>query len=74
MLALILSLTFAAIAQGFAFTKIGIVPLFWIVGGALGTIGCSLLYTIDATTSAGKSIGYQILVRFAIGLTTQVAL
>ena len=74
MLALIIPLTFAAIAQGFAFTKIGIVPLFWIVGGALGTIGCGLLYTMDATTSLGKWIGYQILVGFAVGFTTQVAL
>ncbi|KAK5011716.1 hypothetical protein LTR28_007255 [Elasticomyces elasticus] len=74
MLALIIPLTFAAIAQGFAFTKIGIVPLFWIVGGAIGSIGCGLLYTMDATTSTGKWIGYQILVGFAVGFTTQVAL
>ena len=74
MLALIIPLTIGAISQGFAFTKIGIVPLFWIVGGALGTIGCGLLYTVDATTSAGKWIGYQILVGFAVGVTTQVAL
>ena len=73
-LALILPLTFAAIAQGFAFTKIGIVPLFWMAGGAVGTTGCGLLYTINATTSTGKWIGYQILVGFAVGLTTQVAL
>lgn len=74
MLALIIPLTFAAIAQGFAFTKIGIVPLFWIVGGALGTVGCGLLYTMDATASADKWIGYQILVGCAVGLTSQVAL
>lgn len=74
MLALIIPLTIAAIAQGFAFTKIGIVPLFWIFGGALGAIGCGLLYTMDTTTSTGKWIGYQILVGFAVGLTTQVAL
>lgn len=74
MLALIIPLTFAAIAQGFAFTKIGIVPLFWLVGGSLGTIGCGLFYTMDAGTSTGKWIGYQILVGFAVGLTTQVAL
>lgn len=74
MLALIIPLTIGAIAQGFAFTKIGIVPLFWIVGGALGTIGCGLFYTMDATTSIGKWIGYQILVGFAVGITTQVAL
>lgn len=74
MLALIIPLTLAAIVQGFAFNKIGIVPLFWTVGGALGTIGCGLLYTMNDTTSTGKWIGYQILVGFAVGLTTQVAL
>ena len=54
MLALIVPLTLAAVVQGFALTKIGIVPVFWIVGGALGTIGCGLFYTMDAETSTGK--------------------
>ena len=74
MLALIIPLTFAAIAQGFAFTKIGIVPLFWLVGGSLGAIGSGLFYTMDEATGTGKWIGFQIIVGFAVGLTTQVAL
>jgi hypothetical protein len=74
MLALIIPLTFAAIAQGFAFTKIGIVPLFWLAGGSLGAIGSGLLYTMDEATGPGRWIGFQILVGFAVGLTTQVAL
>ncbi|KAK4506935.1 hypothetical protein PRZ48_000668 [Zasmidium cellare] len=74
MLALIIPLTFAAIAQGFAYTNIGITPLFWTVGGTLGTIGCGLLYTMDESTPTGKWIGYQILVGVAVGFTTQVAL
>jgi len=74
MLALIIPLTIAAIAQGFALTKIGIVPLFWLVGGALETIGAGLFYTMDADTSAGKWIGYQILVGFMTGWTFQVAI
>jgi hypothetical protein len=74
MLALIIPLTFAAIAQGFALSKIGIVPLFWIVGGALGTIGSGLMYTMDTETSTGKWIGYQIIVGFTVGWTFQVAL
>lgn len=74
MLALIVPLTFATITQGFMFTKIGIAPLFWIVGGSLATIGCGLFYTLDTTTSTAKWVGYQILVGFAIGITTQVAL
>ncbi|KAF2431298.1 hypothetical protein EJ08DRAFT_587576 [Tothia fuscella] len=74
MLALIIPLTIAAIAQGFALTKIGIVPVFWIVGGALASIGCGLFYTMDSHTSTGKWIGYQIIVGFAAGGTFQVAL
>ncbi|KAL4864891.1 hypothetical protein BDV12DRAFT_188618 [Aspergillus spectabilis] len=62
MLALIIPLTIAAIVQGFALSKIGIVPLFWIIGGALGAIGCGLFYTMDAHTSTGKWVGYQIIV------------
>jgi len=74
MLALIIPLTIAAIVQGFALSKIGIVPLFWIFGGALATIGSGLFYTMDANTSSGKWIGFQIIVGFAVGWTFQVAL
>jgi MFS family permease len=74
MLALIIPLTIAAILQGVALSKIGIVPLFWIVGGTLGTIGCGLFYTMDSQTSTGKWIGYQIIVGFTCGWTFQVAL
>jgi hypothetical protein len=73
MLALIIPLTFAAIAQGAALSKIGIAPLFWIGGGVLGTIGCGLFYTMDAHTPVGKWIGYQIIVGFASGITFQTA-
>lgn len=74
MLGLIIPLTIAAIVQGFALSKIGIVPLFWVIGGALGTVGCGLFYTMDANTSTGKWIGYQILVGFVVGWSFQVAL
>ena len=74
MLALIVPLTIAAITQGFALTKIGIVPMFWLIGGTLGTVGCGLFYTMDQETSIGKWIGYQIIVGFTVGLTFQVAL
>lgn len=74
MLALIIPLTIAAIVQGIALTKIGIVPLFWVIGGSLGTIGCGLFYTMDGSTSTGKWIGYQIIVGFTCGWTFQVAL
>ncbi|KAI4848168.1 MFS general substrate transporter [Aureobasidium sp. EXF-8845] len=74
MLALIIPLTLSAILQGVALSKIGIVPLFWIFGGAIATIGAGLFYTMDAGTSTGKWIGYQILVGFATGATFQVAI
>lgn len=74
MLAFIIPLTFAIIAQGPAFMKVGIAPPFWVIGGAVSTIGCGLLYTMDSDTSAGKWIGYQILVGFAFGWTYQIAI
>ncbi|KAL4883823.1 major facilitator superfamily-domain-containing protein [Aspergillus karnatakaensis] len=74
MLALIIPLTFAAIGQGFALSKIGIVPAFWIFGGTLGAVGSGLFYTMDADTSTGKWIGYQIIVGFTSGWTFQVSL
>lgn len=67
MLALIIQLAIAAIVQGFALSKIRIVPLFWIIGGALGAIGCGLFYTFGTETSTGKWIGYQIIVGFGTG-------
>jgi hypothetical protein len=74
MLALIIPLTIAAIAQGFVLAAVGIVPLFWIFGGAIGTVGLGLLYMLDIDTSAAKWIGYQVLVGFIFGWTWQCAL
>ncbi|PVH95582.1 MFS general substrate transporter [Periconia macrospinosa] len=74
MLALIIPLTIAAIVQGVALIKIGVVPVFWVVGGTLATVGCGLLYTLDPHTSTGKWIGYQIIIGFTCGWTFQVAL
>ncbi|KAJ5871570.1 uncharacterized protein N7529_003923 [Penicillium soppii] len=74
MLALIIPLTLASIVQGFALSKIGIVPLFWVIGGVLATVGTGLFYTFDTETSAGRWIGYQIIVGFSIGCTFQIAM
>jgi hypothetical protein len=74
MLALILPLTFAAIFQGFALMKLGVVPAFWVLGSSLATVRCGLMYTMDAETSVGRWIGYQIIVGFAVGWTFQVAI
>ncbi|VUC23551.1 unnamed protein product [Clonostachys rosea] len=74
MLAMILPLTFGAIIQGVVMSKVRIVPLIWIFGGAIGTIACGLFYTMDAHTSTGKWVGYQIMAGFVCGLIFQVAL
>ncbi|CAH0052423.1 unnamed protein product [Clonostachys solani] len=74
MLAMILPLTFGAIIQGVVMSKVRIVPLIWIFGGALGTIACGLFYTMDSHTSTGKWVGYQIIAGFVCGLIFQVAL
>jgi hypothetical protein len=74
MLAFILPLTFAAIFQGFALMKLGVVPAFWVLGGSLATVGCGLMYTMDGDTSVGKWIGYQVIVGFAVGWTFEVAI
>ncbi|KIW03104.1 uncharacterized protein PV09_05749 [Verruconis gallopava] len=74
MLALIFPLTFAAIVQGILLAKIRIVPLFWLIGGALAAVGSGLFYTMGIGTSTGEWVGYQILVGFATGLAFQIAL
>ncbi|KAH7312554.1 major facilitator superfamily domain-containing protein [Stachybotrys elegans] len=74
MLGVIIPLVFGTVAQGFALTKIGIVPAFWVVGGAVGTVGYGLLFTMDQNTSTGEWIGFQILVGASAGITFQVAL
>ncbi|TVY16112.1 Efflux pump roqT [Lachnellula arida] len=42
-----------------------------ILGCALGTVGCGLLSTIDASTSTSKWIGYEILASVGIGMAIQ---
>jgi hypothetical protein len=74
MLAMIIPMTLAIIAQGPALSRFGIVPVFWIIGGALGAVGCGLFYTMDPNTSTGKWIGYQVIVGFTSGWTFQVAI
>lgn len=74
MLALIIPLTIAAILQGFALSKIRIVPLFWVIGGGLATVGSGLFYTFNTETSIGKWIGYQIIVGLSTGWTFQIAM
>jgi cyanate permease len=74
MLAMIIPLTIMIVAQGIIFSRFATVPVYWTCGGVLGAIGCGLLYTMDGATSAGKWIGYQILVGVAVGGAFNIAL
>lgn len=42
-----------------------------IIGTAIGTIGCGLLYTLQPNTSTGMWIGYEILTSVGLGLAVQ---
>ncbi|KAK6431951.1 hypothetical protein LTR95_011884 [Oleoguttula sp. CCFEE 5521] len=74
MLAMMIPLIIAAPLQGFAMVAIRRVPPLQIVGGSIACIGAGLLYTLNEDTSAGRWIGFQILVGFAIGIGFQNAL
>lgn len=74
MLAFIIPLIITIILQGAALSAIGIVPVFWIIGSAVATIGCGLFYTMGIHTSTGKWIGYQLIVGSATGITFQTSL
>lgn len=70
--ALIIPVAIAIVMSGASITKTGIAIPFIVVGTALATIACGLLYTLDIGTSTGKWIGYQVLGGFAWGLCFQV--
>ncbi|OTB08287.1 hypothetical protein M426DRAFT_71366 [Hypoxylon sp. CI-4A] len=59
-------------ASGYALSRVGWYTLFLIVSAAGLTIGAGLIYTLDANSTLGEIIGYQILVGFGIGGGIQV--
>ncbi|ODN78959.1 hypothetical protein L202_04475 [Cryptococcus amylolentus CBS 6039] len=59
------------ISGGFT-TKFGRYWPFLVAGPPFSAAGFGLLYTIDASTSSAKIIGYQILAGFGIGLSFQM--
>lgn len=58
------------VSGGFV-TKTGRYYPFLIIGPPISAVGFGLLFTIDASTSSAKIVGYQILSGFGIGLTFQ---
>jgi MFS transporter, DHA2 family, glioxin efflux transporter len=73
-LPLVVAGCFSIIAGGIVVTKTRHAAPFMALGAALCTVGCGLLYTLDADTSTGKWVGYQILLGFAIAFPFQNAL
>lgn len=71
-LPLILSTTIATIISGGLISAKGHFVPFMIVGSALTTVGCGLLYSLTTHSSSGQWIGYQILAGIGIGLALQV--
>lgn len=62
---------FAAIS-GIAVGYFGHYTPFLLAGSAIFTIGGGLFYTMDAYSSAGKYIGYQLLLGIGQGLCIQI--
>lgn len=52
--------------------KIGYFQPFLILGAILATIGAGLMYSLDIHSSAGESIGYQVLFGAGLGTAIQI--
>lgn len=44
-----------------------------VIGNGLTAVGCGLIYTLNANSSSGAWIGYQVLVGISLGLSVQLA-
>lgn len=64
----------AIISGGIIVTKTGHATPFMVLGSALVTVACGLLYTLDVDTSSSRWIGYQIFAGFSIAFPFQNAL
>lgn len=61
----------AILVGGIVVTKTRHAMPFMVVGAALTTVACGLLYTLNTDTKSAKWIGYQILAGFAIAFPFQ---
>ncbi|KAI1817360.1 MFS gliotoxin efflux transporter glia [Poronia punctata] len=59
-------------ASGYALSRVGWYSLFLTVSAAALAIGAGLVYTLDAGSTLGEIVGYQIIVGFGIGGGIQV--
>jgi len=73
-LPLVIAGSFAIVIGGITVTITRLTTPFMAIGSALGAIGTGLLYTMDAKTSTGKWIGYQILLGVAFAFPFQNSL
>ncbi|KAF2706941.1 putative gliotoxin efflux pump [Pleomassaria siparia CBS 279.74] len=71
---LVLALTITQIVLGGAITVTGIFNPFLIAGPALAAIGGGLLSTLDANSTPGQWIGYQILLGVGVGACLTIPL
>lgn len=62
----------ASIVIGGGITVVGVFKPFMVVGAAIFTIGSGLIYTLQADSTAGKWIGYQILSGFGAEAGIQI--
>ncbi|KAI1272511.1 putative gliotoxin efflux pump [Xylaria sp. FL0933] len=64
--------SFASFISSVVVGKYGKYMLFEIVGVAVATVGCGLLYTLDIDTGLGKQIGYQLFLGVGVGWVVQI--
>jgi MFS transporter, DHA2 family, glioxin efflux transporter len=70
----ILAIALMTIVSGITITITGHYIHLLVLGATLGTIGSSLLYTLDVGSSSSKWIGYQALAGIGFGLGVQIAI
>ncbi len=73
-LPLILAMSIALLASSALVTWMGYFQPLLLAGGILLTVGSALIFTLDIDSSAGKYIGYQILVGVGNGISSQIPL
>jgi hypothetical protein len=68
----LVSITISSIIIGGIITATGhYAPFLWI-GGAIFTVGCAMIHTLDVNSSIGKWLGYQVLSGVGGGAAVQI--
>lgn len=71
MIAYMLANAFLSLFTGILVSKIGYYTPPAIIGGAIATVGCGLISTLQIDTSSAKWIGYEVLVAAGLGMSIQ---